>query len=276
MRPSKTSSIIALTLFALTVALPSAAQAIEGPFYRSCKNVGEKKGKFKDGTCVGEGGNKEWEKVRLEKGSIKFISGKVNKEFVLKVTERTIKCKKLELNGSSAINGSSKDEPGFGEEIIIFKECTVEGNGEGCKVEKGTIQTEIIKFTLAYAEKKPKEGTSILTLFGPAEGAVFAKVKFEGTCKIKETTIEGTVGAEAQNGKAETITVEKEPAEELAEDFLYPVARIKALFIGPLNAMGEAKEVAPKLTAFAGLSATLEGRSEIELGTKEAWGIVAD
>lgn len=244
----RTVWLAALAALALSAITATAAEAKEGPFWRI-------------------------EKTRLAAGGKANITGKAGTNFVLenKTSGVVITCTGLHLKHEkqAVLLGSTGANFGSSEEEVLFEGCVVTGNGTPCEVEKKYIKTFPVTNKLDFETKELKEGEKLLVLFQPVKGNLFSTIKFVGAgCKLKEGTVEGSVAGEAWQGK-KAVTKGAE-TEAVINEVNFPKAQIKVAW---LEEAGVKKEVKPKLT-FAGTAATLEGRSEIELESKEKWGVL--
>jgi hypothetical protein len=187
------------SLSALTVAgvAASSASAIEAPYYKVAK------------ARLGAGETKEV-----------LVEGQGNQVLTNATSKITITCTGLKAKLGATINGSAAGEPGTSAGSLEYTNCTTEGNGEKCQLEGKAFTTDPLKDELAYAVKQEPllKGNKIVDLFTPASGAVFANLRFKaeagGKCTFAETAVEGSVLAEIQNSKKETIAVEEHEAEE--------------------------------------------------------------
>jgi hypothetical protein len=242
--------ILAITVsLAASAAMAVAAQAEEGPFYKISG-------------------------VRLAAGQEKSTTSALSKEYVLTAATDVIDCKKMELENGKVI-GSTGANAGTSSEVIVYRECSVTGNGTPCEPfseknagtpEPGVIRTNAVKNSLAFTNKASKVGEVLLTVFQPASGAVFVTVKFKGTgCKVTSTAVEGKEGVAAEDWSTgatpEAVKVGSEPVRAVTGEVRFPATPIKEDFIetGGLRAA-----VKPSLKAF-GVAATLVGRSTVEI-----------
>jgi hypothetical protein len=190
-----------LAVFAFGAVATAAAQAEEAPFW----SIG--------GTRLGAG---QTHYMTIKK----YGSGAI---FALESKNHTIACNNVKLTEKttqrSSLIGSAAGNPGTNLEVIEFFEgCIVTHNGENCKVVQ-PIVTNPVKSELVETEKGEKG--SLLMLFSPAKGAIFAKVKFEGTeCKVMETAVTGTVAGQVHRDPneppklGELVKLGNEPKEE--------------------------------------------------------------
>jgi Trypsin-like peptidase domain len=207
---------------------------------------------------------------RLLAGETQSLEGS-GKEYVLAAGTVKLKCTSQKLEKATLV-GSSNANAGTSEETLAFEGCTIEGNGAGCAVEGGKVKAEPVKNTLAFTNKESKKGEKALILFQPLSGAAFAKVKFTGAeCKLKETVLEGKVGAEAWEGKEKPVTVEENELESEKGFADFPETTIKTVFT---EKEGTRTEVKASLSAF-GKAATLVGKTEAKLTGGGVWGIFA-
>ncbi len=238
---------LALALTAMTAAAAlaaPAAQAAEGPYYTV-------------------------ESVRLEGKTPAKIEGKLAKAYVLTAGTIKVTCEKLKLE-TATVAGSTGANGATGEQTISFESCNVTGNGEKCEVTGKKITTKALKTTLAFTNKESKTGEVMLMHFAPVAGGSLAVLTFTGTCTTKETMLEGSVDGEVW-ASAKALKVAEEPLDGTTREVNFPATAIKTSFIEEEKAR---KEVKPALTAF-GKAATLEGRTEMTLTSKEGWNMAA-
>jgi hypothetical protein len=243
-------ALLALTaIFAVSAFGASAAQAAQGPYYKV-------------------GG------ARLLEGESKEVKAKAAEPYVLKAGTISIECKKQGLKAGAKILGSTGKEPGKSAEFVEFSECTVTGNGAGCKVEE-PIVTKEVESDLGY-ETAARTG-KIYVWFDPSEDfAEFVKLNFPtASCEVKATSVTGSICGEAWTGGAagNAITVGAEPAEAKVGEVKFPAVAIKKCFVeetvGGVTTVTDEK---PALKAF-GVAATLQGRSEQTLVGEPVWGV---
>lgn len=227
-----------LVMFATSGVVATAAQAAEGLLFWKVNGKSFAKGETREITKV-----------------------KASKNYVLKGTTATVTCTKNEVSEPAVLTGGS---PGGDTEVVIFKGCTVSGNGTGCKVETEEVKTEPVESELLF-ETISFTG-KILELFRPASGTLLASVKFTGTCVVTEAGVSGSVIGEVWSG-GKAVVVGKEPAETVTGEINFPKTQIKAGFIEEMGIIVEKKA---KLSFGVG-EASLEGRSEIEVGGRK-WG----
>jgi hypothetical protein len=233
-----------VAVFALSVLAATAAQATEGPFYKVT------------GT-------------RLLEGKTNELKAKASKNYVLKVTGKSIECTINELAAGATINGSTGKKAGTSTEVVLFKGCTVTGNGTPCKVVE---PIETAKVTNELVWETANREKNILTLFKPVTGTRFTTIKFKTgeKCEVLATEVTGEVAAEALSG-GKAIEVGKEPAEAKVGEVSFPKTAIKKVF----QETGEetAKELTLKTLKAFGLAAGLEGTSQLTLAAEPLWGI---
>ena len=244
----RTLTLTLVAVFALGAVASSAALPTNGPY----SNVAGK---------------------RLAAGETHAVKASAATAYVLKGTifgvTVTTKCTALKLNSGATIVGSNEGTAGSSKEILEYSGCTVEGNGSGCAVEKNEVKTHEVSNTLAYSSSA-RTG-KLLTAFVPVSGSAFVTIKYTGSgCTTKEVTVEGSAVAEDLNSKGETIEVGSHEAEETTGQLLNK----------PVNGTKYWTESAKVLTEHeAKLSfalfgaATIEGKSNTELGGSTKWGI---
>jgi len=217
------------------------------------------------------------EGMRLAAGQSREVAGKLfSANSRLAAGGIVLTCRKAEAKPGAKLNGSNAGEAATGEAIGRLSECTVTGNGVGCKVVKEEVETQPLRAELVEdAATKKKLLVDVL----PASGSLFETLHFEGSgCTIKDTKV---------TGRDELVEVETDPGEktielggvkEEAESWLGEVEKEQPssfwLVKGGVGKVVEIEE-AEKLLAF-GVPAQLEGTALILLAkegksTKEKW-----
>jgi hypothetical protein len=261
----RTLMLAAFVLLALSAVAATAAQA-EGPFYSTCTK--------KEGTkCV--------ERKRLEAGQTLIPTAEATEAFTLEAaTKQVIKCSKLSLE-KATLQGSAKGTGGSGEQTDVFSGCEVKNNGAACEVEGGKIKTEPLKSTLDKENEKAVKGEKLLVSFQPVKGAVFVKVKFTGTCTLKETAIElkggvklgvaGTLDLAKAGSEGGHEAIKLEENEELAETGLihFPPTLLKTEWF---EEGGKATEIKEGLVAFGQAVTKFEGHAKVTVAGTD-WGV---
>jgi hypothetical protein len=240
-----------IAVFALSVVAATAAQAEEGPFYKAT------------GKRLAAGG-----KINISTSKAVSVGG-----FKLKSLGIAITCTTATISKGGNIKGSTGANDGTSEETLTFGGCTVEKNGEPCKVEGEKVTSKSLENSLIY-EKETRKG-KILVVFKPVTPPVFAVVKFEGAgCKVASINVEpatkggGVIGEAWSGGKA--IEVGKEPAEAKVGEVNFPATAIKEGF---LEKEGALTKVAGGLIVTGGVAATLTGTESFELEGSPLWGV---
>ncbi len=198
---------------------------------------------------------------KLEAGAKEEITSKAKTEFVLKGTgplgiKSETKCKKLKLNAAEkpVITGGI---PGKSEkEKIEFEECTATVGGVKCSsvtVESASTNNELVTVVLP-ATKAGK----LATLFVPASGKVFTKIKFT------KCGIFGNQSAEVEGSSAALISPEKV---EAVSGML--VWNEKEEITETEKSNGERGKDGLK---FDGNAATINGEAEVTLVSGKVWG----
>jgi hypothetical protein len=264
-----------LAVLALGAVAATAAQATEGPFWRiPCHKVStENKGKgaFGEEGCKSTSGLKEWD-TRLLAGEKSEVTAKAVTSYVFHLgAGASMTCKKLTLTNEVAV-GSSGANPGIREENVTFNECTIVGWGEGCHVEHETITSQPVEYRFGYEkfgnEIKERAGKVLILL--RAKGGIFANIRFEGGgCYRKEVPLTGSVAAEAWSG-GKAVEVGKEPTQNKINEVIFPKSHIKVIW---MEKEGKVEEKKLTLGGFNGSEEWLEGRSEVELASKEPFGV---
>jgi hypothetical protein len=202
---------------------------------------------------------------KLEASEKKEITSKAKTEFTLTGEESVLgtkvkaitKCKKLKLNAAEkpVIVGGT---PGKSEkEKIEFEECTATLGGSKCSsvtIESASTNNEIVTIVLP-ASKAGKLGV----LFTPASGKVFTTVKLK-SCGIfgsHEAKVEGSSAALVGSEKTEAVagTLVYSETEEITE----------------IEKSNNTKEKVG--LKFAGNPSKINGEAEVELVSKEKWGV---
>jgi hypothetical protein len=243
-----------VAMLAASAIAASAALAQEAPFYR-------------------------WKPTEVRLGAAEekevTLAAEGNQVLENKTAKITITCENVKATlKESFLVGSAAGEPGTSKGKLEYSNCTVTGNGTGCTVTNGDINTNALKDELAYEKKQEplKKGNPIVDYFTPANGkpGAFATVNFTGaSCTNKTTTVEGSVNVEIFNKNKELVAVEEhEKAEEwgLIKVFTGEACKVKE------SKLSAEACVKPGLKAF-GTNATLEGEAKVELASKEVFGV---
>jgi hypothetical protein len=284
----RTLGLAVLTVFAFGGLTATAAQAKEGPFFKIChKQAG---GKFKNSNCSVEGAPNEFEALRLVLGGSETITAKAAKPFIVKGTGFTIECEKMSMEPGATINGSNGGVFSFYEAVILFDKCTVAENGAPCEPysekfggvkELGKIRTATgaspqTSITVTGKLAWPKEvglnaGEPLLMLWEPKATKLFAALKFTGAgCKVTSLSLTGSVAAEAwQSGKSVGLGL---GAFTVVNQVNFPKEQIKEVFLEETKG----KKKVPAGLIVSEKVASLEGEAEIELSSKQAWGVFGE
>jgi hypothetical protein len=251
------SALVALVaVLALGAVAATAAQAAEGPFWK----------------ITG---------ARLGAGESQELKAKVRRAYTMTLNQYriSIRCTQQKLNAGSAISGSAGSNAGSGEEVIVFENCSLQGQGAGCEVyseregkkEYKVLTTKTLKQELVY-QNKERTG-KILVLLSPVLGSVFTKIKFAGTeCNPTkeggEDAIEGSVAAVALSGN-KAVEVGKESAEVVTNEIEFPETVVQQLWT---EKGGKLEEKKPILKVF-GSKFNIFGTSELTLAGESKWGV---
>jgi hypothetical protein len=119
-----------------------------------------------------------------------------------------VSCTTVKQKPGSVLVGSNGNEPGRSTGALQFGGCTVSGNGSGCAVENGTLETEPLTGELAYAENKK----SLVAESDPVKGKILATLHFkaetDGTCTIASTKVTGLIVAKALTDEKTPVLLE--------------------------------------------------------------------
>jgi hypothetical protein len=271
MKHVKLVTIAALATIAFSAIVAAAAQAaINGPLIYECKK--EAGGTLGQKCFTGTSG--EFKLNKLGAGATAPFEVKMaSTEYVLENGVQTLRCKKQKVEAGAALKGAAAKTSASSEEVIVFEECTVAGNGEPCKPVGGKITTVPVNDILDFANEKSVAKETILTTFKPVKGSVFTTIKFEGAgCTVTEATVEGSVAAEAVNEKGETVKAEEAKTEEPLEiGFVnFPTTLLKVEWV---EEAGVRKEIKTSLKSFGKAAKAFIGKTEIKLTNKDAWAI---
>ncbi len=193
---------------------------------------------------------------KLGAGATRELTAKARTEFIVKDvgSKAEVKCKKVKLNAAEkpVIVGGT---PGTSEkESFEFEECSA--TLEGAKCSSATVETAVLNNELVTVVKPAGEKGDLGFLFTPASGKIFMTIKLK-SCGIfgsQEVKAEGTSTALVSlPQKTETAAVilvwsESEPITEIMKQ----------------NGVTEKTGLA---------SLTLNGEVELELVSKEKWGV---
>ncbi|HTA13078.1 MAG TPA: hypothetical protein VK765_06625 [Solirubrobacteraceae bacterium] len=167
-----------------------------------------------------------------------------------------------------SIEGSSSGNAGAIKVAHLnFSGCTVTGNGSGCSVSGGLIQTEALEGRLAYATKE-RTG-KILVLLGN-DGSSPTKwwaLKFVGAgCTRSETELYGSVVAEVVTaGTPDEVAGE---AEAKVQQLRFPTSEIEKVWVER-----EGKTVEERVgLQLSGTAVVPTGTSNLELKSGELFG----
>jgi hypothetical protein len=204
------------------------------------------------------------EGAKLEAGQTKEITSKAKTEFTLKGEQEILgvkvksvtNCKKLKLNAADKpvlVGG----EPGKSEkEDIEFEECSATLGGSKCS--SVTIESALANNELVTVVSPAGKRGKLASLFTPASGKVFTKIKFTkcGLFGSQSAEVEGSSTALVGSEKTEAVTgtLVYSETEEITE-------------IEKLNGTKEKTGL-----KFGGFAATINGEAEVELVSKEKWG----
>lgn len=214
-----------LATFALSVVAASTAQAVTAPFW----SIG--------GT-------------RLVAGKTHNFDAKAFRTFELidPFSGAVIKCAAWRTE-RGVLLGSNPGQPGKDDEIAVFSNCTVTGNGGKCSV------VEPIRTTPLTSELvENTAGKQLLEEFKPTSGATVATIGFEGECTVPTTEVLGSVAAEVLTDNAAEEKIELGQTAKEATSWLikFPAAPIAEALL--VNTKGEHETVKFGLTAFGNLS----------------------
>jgi hypothetical protein len=219
------------------------------------------------------------EGARLAAGETREITAKAYKTkthsgFTLTVGSKKISCSTIKLK-EGAISGSSAGNPGTDREVIeLSGSCTVEGNGDECKV-KEPIVSSAISSELVESEKGEKE--SLLMEFKPVSGTKFMPLLFEGSkCTIKEAIVEGEIASEMlvdpnSEELGAKITQSNEPDETKSVLVNFPSMAIAKVWLVK-EEKGSEVSVKELLTSGTKEAVKLEGTALVALASGEEFG----
>jgi hypothetical protein len=243
MRNIKVVGLALLAVFALSALVAAQASAAAEHIYKV------------------EGKVLEAPEVREVKSSLKSEKFVLRGKGILNV-ESVTTCKKLKLKAAEKPvieGGSEKGQTGkSSKEVIEFEECTATVGGTKCsgvEVSNAATNNELVS-VYAPAGLKGK----LATLFTPAEGKVFSKIKF------KSCGLLGSPSAEITGSSAGLVQTEKVEAVKGALQYREGTEEITA--IEKQNKTTEKVELDNEKTK----KATLAGDAWIELTTGEKWG----
>jgi len=204
---------------------------------------------------------------RLGEGESHHISIKAANDegITLAIPEQgiDINCSKIEIDGSTGtIIGSKEGEPGTSKEVLLFKQCSITGNGESCKIEE-PLKTKPLKFE----QVEDSTGKRLDTLIEPASGTEFWVMKFEEACTNKETIAAGQTAAEdISDPGEERIELGQTAKEAISWNLRFPETRIKE--VTKYKAGVGTKAKVKELVAF-GDSSVEEGVALVSLANSE-------
>jgi hypothetical protein len=173
-----------LGVFVFSAVVAAAAEAEEAPFW----TISETRG-------VGTGAKLETRRL-LENETRLVTVKKYSKEFTFAWGGKKITCENIRIKeGTGVLLGSKATEPGKDAATVeFFENCKVAGNGSPCNVME-PIEAKV----KSEQVESPGGGASsnLLTLFKPANGAVFTTISFTGTgCTTTSGKISGELALE--------------------------------------------------------------------------------
>jgi hypothetical protein len=264
MRARFRTTVIALLAVLAVGAVATATASAKNPTWMVCKEVSAGSGKFEDGLCS-KGGKGSWEASELLAGQTKEISSEADGNIIIAIgSGPELQCGKLKTTSGAKIVGG---EPGTGEEVIVFEECSVVDE-EKCRVNgaSGTITTntlapKLVFLTKEAAEKENAEATG--TLLKPKTGSVLMTAKFndEADCAstlLKNKELTGELLLENVKGGAHATKQEL----AFSADRTYWV-QVEKTF----------KEEETKPLRWSGLTGSFAGKAFAKLTSNEAFWI---
>jgi hypothetical protein len=228
----------ALCAFAATA---SAAWATEGPFYKV------------NGSRLAAGSTT----TLSMSGETVRLGGSLAPE---------ISCLHIKSTGKSELSGSNGATGGSGTTTLKLEGCA-ELTGQQCTIEKGTITTNPLTITTAYATSS-RTG-KIYLLFKPAPETAFALVHYTETCESPSMPLEGAVAMEVTVGGT-AVEVGKEPAEASKVKLRLPGTEGRNVWT---ESAGILQHQHAALVAVGIEYGTMIGSATATVGSELAWGL---
>ncbi len=236
---------VAAAVFAFA-AMASAALASEGPFYKI------------SGARLGSGSAHAFS-----------LSGSGFVYFGVSTLAPEIECGGFSAATGAELFGSNGANASSGAATLSFVKCReLTGANKECPIEKGTITTNPLTITTAYATSS-RTG-KIYLLFKPAKGQPFAVIHNTGPgCEGIKTTLEGAVAMEATVAGS-AIEVGKEPAEATSIQLSLPGKAGRTVWT---ESSGTLQQQTATLGAFGNKYGTLAGTATASLSGLPSWGL---
>jgi hypothetical protein len=204
MQRTRSIGVALLAMLAFSAVAAAGAQAEEAPFF----------------SVAG---------TRLKAGEAKAFTAKAVHDFTFATEIGTVSCAKSRLE-EEVILGSEAGEPGTGIGFGELSECSVSGNGAGCRVEEPIVPSKIKGELVEGANEK-----QLLVLFEPAKGKVFATVRFKAgkgsNCIVESTKVTGAAVGEILNEKEEPIESGQQPGSAKSWLLRFPSAQIHKVWV---------------------------------------------
>jgi len=219
-----------VAVFALSAMAASAAQAVTAPYF----TIG--------GTRLIAGQTHNFDAKAFNAEGFTLTSG------VIKIT-----CTNLSIR-EGVLLGSNAGQPGKDDEIAVFSNCTVAGNGTGCTVAE-PIVTNPLTSELVENEKNKNQ---LLEEFKPVTPPTFVTLLLSANCTASgQVAVTGSVAAELLTDPGEA-TIELGQAAKEAGSWLvkFPTTTIKEVLL--INSSGSFETVKMKLESF-GVESSLKG-----------------
>ena len=202
----------------------------------------------------------------------KEITSKAKTTYILKGealgVKTTVECPTQKLSAGAAIKGG---EPGTSEETVVFEGCKPTAPAE-CVGKKVKVENTPVKNEIVTVVKPAAKVGKLATLFTPKAGTLFTTITFEGCLFNTKAEVTGTAAALDSPGKVEQkvgTLIFEEGAEEITEvECLKETVACISITKNKLAPFRQKVEL-----KFAGNRATLKGQSEVELVSKEVWGV---
>jgi hypothetical protein len=182
--------------------------------------------------------------------------------FTLEIPEAGVKVECAELRTEKGVLlGSEPGQPGKDDEIAVFSNCAVTGNGTPCTVAAPIKTNQITSELVESVGNGPGgHGKQLLEELKPVTPATgFVTLHFEGAgCTITEGIVSGSVAGEVNidNPNNEPIELGQAPIEATSWMVNFPKKEFTEVLL--VNTKGVAETTKVGLVAF-GFRATLDG-----------------
>lgn len=158
----------------------------------------------------------------LQENETKELVAKATTRWVVEGEKVKVACAEAKLGkGAFIANEKGNSGQGVAESTTEYSKCSVEGNGESCKVVE-PISTKPLILEWVLGDSRP-EDPPIRAEFRPRPGKEIAELKFEGLCKFKSTALtESELGSLRTDPGEQEVELGALPAETTSYDVNLP------------------------------------------------------